>query len=351
MAGSGTAPLRDSAVLRVEHLVQEFDSPGGDVVHAVSDVSFDVQKGESLGLVGESGCGKSSTMRAVLQVPPPKSGSVLFNGVELTGLSGRELRLARRGMQLVFQDPFSSLNPRWTVEDCLAEPLKIAGMPRRQQTERITELLDLVGLTYGQHASRRPGALSGGQCQRVGIARALALSPDLVIFDEAVSSLDVSIQAQILNLVEKLRTELSLTSVFIAHDLAVVKHVSDRVGVMYLGKLCEIGPSERVYVRPAHPYSAALISAIPRPDPESAERDQRVRLRGDLPSPIAPPSGCRFRTRCERADQQCADLEPVMRRFEDGHFAACHHPLYEPDDAESSEQAVRISTPSQFARD
>ena len=316
---------------------------GGGKVQAVSDVSFDVLPGEAFGLVGESGCGKSTTVRSVLQAPPPTSGQVLFKGKELTALHGKALRSARKGVQMVFQDPFSSLNPRWKVRDCIAEPLRIHRVgTRAEQLQRVEELLELVGLDVRRHADRRPNELSGGQCQRVGIARALALAPDLIVFDEAVSSLDVSIQAQILNLLEGLRQELHLTAVFIAHDLAVVKQVSDRVGVMYLGKLCEVGSASSLYQDPVHPYTGALISAIPRPDPTDQARGQRIRLTGDLPSPADPPSGCRFRTRCPNAQELCAIEEPVMRRFDDQHFAACHFPLRESTDARGlgAEQAL-----------
>ena len=343
MAGSGDAHLRKDALLEVRHLTQEFPTGNGGRVQAVTDVSFDVMAGEAFGLVGESGCGKSTAVRAVLQAPPPISGEVRFKGQKLSSLHGGALRHARRGIQMVFQDPYSSLNPRWRVRSCIAEPLRVHKVgSRAEQDARVDELLELVGLDPRRHPDRRPHELSGGQCQRVGIARALALSPDLVVFDEAVSSLDVSIQAQILNLLEQLRRELRLAFVFIAHDLAVVKQVSDRVGVMYLGKLCEIGPAEALYRDPVHPYTGALISAIPRPDPTNQARGTRIRLAGDLPSPADPPSGCRFRTRCPNASERCAVEEPIMRSFGPDHFAACHFPLRRPDERQGAgaEQAL-----------
>jgi peptide/nickel transport system ATP-binding protein len=328
------APTRTPNLLEVSHLEQRFTLSADEVVHAVSDVSFSVARGETFGLVGESGCGKSTTMRAVLQAPPPTSGSVSFDGVELTTLSAGELRAFRRRMQLVFQDPQASLNPRWTVRTTLLEPLQVHHVgDRESRLARVEELMDLVGLDPSLYADRRPGELSGGQCQRVGIARALALAPELIVFDEAVSALDVSIQAQILNLHEELKRKLGLTSVFIAHDLAVVKHVSDRVGVMYLGKLCEVAPATQLYRDAVHPYSQALLSAIPLPDPDHASRGRQLRLQGDVPSPTDPPSGCRFRTRCPRAQELCAQVEPSMRSFGLDHTAACHFPSRSPVDA------------------
>ncbi len=323
--------IRGGGVLHVENLVRNFRGPRGSTVQAVSGVSFDVQAGETLGLVGESGCGKSTTARTILQAPPPTSGNVWFGGVDVAAVGPEEMRRLRRRMQLVFQDPFSSLNPRWTVEKSLLEPMQVHRVGNRaSQEDRVEELLELVGLDPGRYRKVKPGQLSGGQCQRVAIARALVLSPDLILFDEAVSSLDVSIQAQVLNLIGELQRELSLTSVFIAHDLAVVKQVSDRVGVMYLGKLCEIGRSEEIYRHPAHPYTEALLSAVPRPDPLHGSRSERIRLLGDLPSPTDPPSGCRFRTRCPVATSVCSEEEPEMVAFGEDQFAACHHPLRQP---------------------
>jgi oligopeptide/dipeptide ABC transporter ATP-binding protein len=320
-------------LLQITDLVQEFTvrDRGGvkaGVVHAVSGVSLSLASGESLGLVGETGSGKSTLARAVLQAPGPKSGSVRLQGVELVGLKGRALLRARRHMQMVFQDPFSSLDPTWKVTQLVEEPLvafKVGtGAERRR---RAHELLELVGLDPARYGSRRPRELSGGQAQRVAIARALALDPSLIICDEAVSSLDVLIRAQVLNLLERLRTELHLAYLFIAHDLALVKQVSDRVAVMYLGKLVELGPAESLYRRPLHPYTVALLASIPSPDPEAPYQPVTGTIRGEPPSPIDPPSGCRFRTRCPRAQDLCATQEPPMRQLADGHFAACHFPV------------------------
>lgn len=335
MAGSGTAGLADEALLRVRHLRQEFRVRGAhadEVVQAVSDVSFDVRAGETFGLVGESGCGKSTAVRTILQAPGPVGGEVLFDDRDLVMLDGKELAATRRRLQMVFQDPYSSLNPRWRVERLVAEPLVVHKVgDKAARGERVAELLDLVGLDAGLHGRRRPHELSGGQCQRVAIARALALDPDIVFCDEAVSALDVSVQAQILNLFAQLKDRLNVTYVFISHDLSVVQHVSDRVGVMYLGKLCEVGPAELLYHDPVHPYTAALLSAVPVPDPTVRYARDRVRLEGDLPSPVNPPSGCRFRTRCPRAEARCAEQEPEMRVFGPDHVAACHFPLRSPD--------------------
>jgi oligopeptide transport system ATP-binding protein len=320
-------------LLEVTDLVQEFTvrDRGGvkaGVVHAVSGVSLSLSPGESLGLVGETGSGKSTLARAVLQAPPPKSGSVRLQGIELVGLRGRALVKARRQMQMVFQDPFGSLDPTWKVTQLVEEPLvafRVGTATERRRRAR--ELLDLVGLDPARYGGRRPRELSGGQAQRVAIARALALDPSLIICDEAVSSLDVLIRAQVLNLLERLRTELHLAYLFIAHDLALVKQVSDRVAVMYLGKLVELGPAESLYRRPLHPYTVALLASIPSPDPEAPREPVTGTIRGEPPSPIDPPSGCRFRTRCPRAQDLCATQEPPMRQLADGHFAACHFPV------------------------
>jgi oligopeptide/dipeptide ABC transporter ATP-binding protein len=322
-------------LLSVRHLVQEFvvrDRGGvrGGVVQAVSDVSFDVQPGETLGIVGETGSGKSTLARSVLQAPRPKAGAVVFRGSDLARLRGQKLLEARRHLQMVFQDPFGSLDPKWRVRDIVAEPLAAyhAG-GRAARHRRVDEVLDLVGLDPRVYGRRRPRELSGGQAQRVAIARAVALSPSLIICDEAVSSLDVLIQAQVLNLFERLRGELGLSYLFIAHDLALVKQVSDRVAVMYLGKLCEAGPAGAVYRRPLHPYTEVLLASIP-----SANRDRRGSrartIHGEPPSPIHPPSGCRFRTRCPRAQDRCAAEEPQMRALDGDHAVACHFPLDRP---------------------
>ena len=323
MAGSGRAPLRqDPMLLSVENLVVEY-GVGHHRVHAVSDVSFDVRRGETLGLVGESGCGKSTLGRAVLQLARPKSGHVLFEGVDLAHESGEALRRLRRRLQLIFQDPIASLNPRRRVGDIVAEPLVIANTgDAASRVRRVREVLNAVGLDADLVMRRRPHEFSGGQCQRISIARALVLEPDLIICDEPVSALDVSIRAQILNLLEEMKARYGLTLIFIAHDLAVVKAVSDRVAVMYLGKLCEIGPAEQVFEQPAHPYTSVLLAAIPLPDPDAA-LPESVAF-GEPPSPIAPPSGCRFRTRCPMAQSRCASEEPVMREIRPSQFVACH---------------------------
>jgi peptide/nickel transport system ATP-binding protein len=340
MAGTGTAHLRraDEALLRVDDLTVEFGS-GRRRVQAVSGISLDILPGETLGLVGESGCGKSTTGKAIIQMPRPTSGTVRFAGQDLTRLSGAELREVRTDLQLIFQDPISSLNPRRRVRDILAEPLRIWKRGAKDEQQEIARrTLETVGLDPQTALDRRPHQFSGGQCQRISIARALVLQPKLIICDEPVSALDVSVQAQILNLLEDLKDRYGLTLVFIAHDLAVVKNISDRVAVMYLGKLCEVGAPETLYSRPAHPYTAALLSSIPVPNPAVAPAEDT--LAGDLPSPIDPPTGCRFRTRCPRADARCAAEEPQMREVTAGRFVACHYPL---------EGAVAPATPVSVA--
>jgi peptide/nickel transport system ATP-binding protein len=322
-----------SALLEVRDVVQEFAVRGrggvkAGVVHAVSGVSFEVAQGETLGVVGETGSGKSTLARSVLQAPPPKAGSVRLEGRELVGLRGRSLLDARRSVQMVFQDPYGSLDPRWRVSDIVEEPLDAYGIgTRAARRQRVREVLDRVGLDPDAHGRRRPRRLSGGQAQRVAIARALALDPALIICDEAVSSLDVLIQAQVLNLFEQLRDELGLSYLFIAHDLALVKQVSDRVAVMYLGKLAEIGPAEALYREPLHPYTVALLASIPSPDPAAPKVEADKAISGDPPSPIDPPSGCRFRTRCPRAQERCAVEEPKLRELRTEHAVACHFPV------------------------
>jgi len=312
-------------LLSIEDLTVEY-AIGGRTLSAVSGVSLDVGKGETLGLVGESGCGKSTLGRAVLQLRRPTSGKVTFDGTELTQLDGEAMRLMRRRLQLIFQDPIASLNPRRCVGDIVAEPLIIAGVTDRAERERrVREVLTAVGLDADLVTGRLPHEFSGGQCQRISIARALILEPEFVICDEPVSALDVSIRAQILNLLEDMKRRYGLTLLFIAHDLAVVKAVSDRIAVMYLGKLCEVGPTEQLFNRPAHPYTALLLEAIPVPDP-TVKPAANVAV-GEPPSPLAPPSGCRFRTRCPRADGLCASAMPELRELAPGQFAACHHPL------------------------
>jgi peptide/nickel transport system ATP-binding protein len=326
MAGSGTAHLRPEALLTVEDLVVHFPAGHGKVVHAVSGISLDVVEGETLGIVGESGCGKSTTGRAILQIPKPTSGRVSFAGDDLTALGGDALRRTRTALQMIFQDPISSLNPRRTVNDIVAEPLAVWDRgTKAERAELVRTTLDAVGLDPDAVGDRRPHQLSGGQCQRVSIARALVLEPKLLICDEPVSALDVSVQAQILNLLEDMKARYGLTLVFIAHDLAVVKHVSDRVAVMYLGKLCEVGPPDVLYRTPAHHYTAALLASVPVPDP-TIERT-RVALEGEVASPVDPPSGCRFRTRCPAAVDRCATEEPQLREVQPGQFVACHVPL------------------------
>ncbi|WP_436795928.1 ABC transporter ATP-binding protein [Actinospongicola halichondriae] len=326
MAGSGTAHLRDSddIVLRVENLTVEFPAGRGRTVHAVTDVSFDVAKGETLGIVGESGCGKSTTGKAIMRLVPIAGGSVTFKGTDITHLRGSTLRKLRQDLQMIFQDPVSSINPRRAIGDVVSEPLEIWD-----KTEGGSELVDRVlsdvGLDPEIARPKRRHEFSGGQCQRICIARALVLDPEVIICDEPVSALDVSVQAQILNLLEDMKERYGLTLMFIAHDLAVVKNVSDRVAVMYLGKICEVAAPDDLYYRPAHPYTAALLSAIPLPDPDVVP--DTGDLAGDLPSPLDPPSGCRFRTRCSRATDRCAAEEPIVREVGPNHYVACHFPL------------------------
>src|SRR6202051_4636385 len=310
MANIQPSPSRDP-LLKVENLVVEY-ALGGNTVHAVSGVSLEVARGETLGLVGESGCGKSTLGRAVLQLRRAVSGRVLFDGQDLTAMQGDTLRQMRRRVQLIFQDPIASLNPRRRIGDIIAEPLVISGVkdPKKRQ-ELVCEVLSAGGLDPNLVMGRLPHEFSGGQCQRICIARALVLNPEFIICDEPVSALDVSIRAQVLNLLEDMKARFGLTLLFIAHDLAVVKAVSDRVAVMYLGRLCEVGPSEQVFAAPAHPYTALLIEAIPGPHPQG--RPSGRAPDGAPPSPMAPPSGCRFRTRCPRADQRCSSEVPELR--------------------------------------
>jgi len=347
MAGTGTAHLRDGddVVLRVEDLTVEFKTSAG-TVHAVSGISLDVRQGETLGLVGESGCGKSTTGRAIMQLPAPTSGKVLFQGADLASLSGQQLREVRTRLQFIFQDPISSLNPRRKVKDIVAEPLRIwkRGTDAERKA-RVAEVLDAVGLDPEVAAEKRPHQFSGGQCQRISIARSLVLDPTLVICDEPVSALDVSVQAQILNLLEDMKAQYGLTLIFIAHDLAVVKNISDRVAVMYLGKICEVGAPDDLYATPAHPYTAALLRSIPVPDP-TVPPVQSGLLTGDLPSPLDPPSGCRFRTRCPNAQERCALEEPWVRAIGPEHYVACHFPVHGTD-APAHEAPVAVGAPVQ----
>jgi peptide/nickel transport system ATP-binding protein len=338
MVDSSAAHLRDDdhALLRVEDLTVEFGAGRGRRVHAVSGITFDVLAGETLSLVGESGCGKSTTGRAIVQLPPPTRGRVLYDGDDLAKMSKIQLKKVRPRIQMIYQDPISSLNPRRTIGRVIDEPLRVWRTGDNKSRGRaVDEILEAVGLDPSAK-SRRPYEFSGGQCQRICIARALVLDPDLVICDEPVSALDVSVQAQILNLLEEMKERYGLTLIFISHDLAVVRNVSDRVAVMYLGKLCEIGPPEDLYDAPAHPYTAALMDAAPVADPDAPVRQNRA-LTGELPSPLAPPSGCRFRTRCEYATERCTNEEPLLRPVGPGqdHFVACHHPLVETGDPEA----------------
>src|SRR5467141_1136981 len=300
-------------LLKVEDLVVEY-GVGGRTIHAVSGVSLQIARGETLGLVGESGCGKSTLGRAVLQLRRAVSGRVVFDGQDLTAMQGDTLRRMRQRVQLIFQDPIASLNPRRRIGDIIAEPLVISGVKDPKEREkRVSEVLTAVGLDPGLVTGRLPHEFSGGQCQRICIARALVLNPEFIICDEPVSALDVSIRAQILNLLEDMKARFGLTLLFIAHDLAVVKAVSDRVAVMYLGKLCEVAPTEQLFRNPGHPYTALLLEAIPRPDPD-ATVPASVPV-GEPPSPMTPPSGCRFRTRCSRAERRCSEEEPVIREI------------------------------------
>jgi peptide/nickel transport system ATP-binding protein len=330
MAGTGKAHLRadGDVLLRVDDLVVEFPvGRTGLTVNAVSGISLDVLRGETLGIVGESGCGKSTTGRAIMQLPRPTSGSVMFEGRQLTEMSGDSMREARTRMQMIFQDPISSLNPRRKVRDIVMEPLSIwkRGTGKEQQL-KVNALLEEVGIDPQRAAESQPHQFSGGQCQRISIARSLVLDPTLIICDEPVSALDVSVQAQVLNLLEDLKAKHGLTLIFIAHDLAVVKNISDRVAVMYLGKICEVARSDDLYRAPAHHYTHVLLNSIPVPDPTVAVT--RTAIEGEPPSPVLPPPGCRFHTRCPAASDLCRNEEPQIREVAVGHFVACHYPIH-----------------------
>jgi peptide/nickel transport system ATP-binding protein len=328
MAGTGKSHLRDDAVLRVEDLVVEFPvGRTGLKVNAVSGISFDLRRGETLGIVGESGCGKSTTGRAIMQLPRPTSGQIWFEGTDLTALGADEMRKLRTKIQMIFQDPISSLNPRRSVLDIVTEPLNIWGVGTKAEREATAKaVLEEVGIDPAVAVGRRAHQFSGGQCQRISIARSLVLSPSMIICDEPVSALDVSVQAQVLNLLEDLKRDRGLTLIFIAHDLAVVKNISDRVAVMYLGKMCEIAEPSALFDRPAHPYSKVLIDSIPVADPTVAIAE--VGVQGEPPSPVLPPSGCRFNPRCPNVQDRCRSEEPQIREIEAGHFVACHYPLH-----------------------
>ncbi len=318
-------------LLRVEHLVKYFPITQGIIfrhqvgaVHAVDDISFTIFRGETLGLVGESGCGKSTTGRAILQLHRPTSGHVWYENTNLVTLKRKELRRMRRKMQMIFQDPYASLNPRLSIGETIGEPLVIHQLAHGKEINaRVAELLNLVGLDPA-FATRYPHEFSGGQRQRIGVARALAVNPSLVVCDEPISALDVSIQAQVVNLLEDLQQSLNLTYLFIAHDLSMVRHISRRVAVMYLGVIVELAERNELYLHPIHPYTKALLSAVPIPDALAEAKRQRIILQGDVPSPVNPPSGCRFRTRCPMATGVCAESKPEFREYAPGHFAACH---------------------------
>lgn len=320
----------NNALLQVDNLVKHFPIKQGIIVQkqigavrAVDGISFDVYRGETLGLVGESGCGKSTTGRTVLQLFRPTSGSVLFDGVDLVTLKGGDLRRMRRKMQMIFQDPYASLNPRMTIGEIVGEPLIVHKVASQKEVdERVANLLELVGLSSA-FATRYPHEFSGGQRQRIGVARALALQPSFIVCDEPISALDVSIQAQVVNLLEDLQKQFNLTYLFIAHDLSMVRHISNRIAVMYLGVIVELADRDELYLKPLHPYTRALLSAVPIPDPIADAKRERVILKGDVPSPVNPPSGCRFRTRCPIAQEVCAESRPEFRELTPGHFVAC----------------------------
>jgi oligopeptide transport system ATP-binding protein len=331
-ADAGSAPIDSKHILSVRDLQMHFPITQGiliqrkiGAVRAVDGISFDVVRGETLGLVGESGCGKSTTGRTILHLSEATGGKIFFEGRDITHLKGNELKIIRRNMTMIFQDPYASLNPRMTVGNIIAEPLiihKIANT-QKERLEKVEELLEMVGLSK-YFTNRYPHEFSGGQRQRVGIARALAASPNFIVADEPVSALDVSIQAQVVNLLEDLQKKLGLTYLFVAHDLSVVRHISNRVAVMYLGKIVELANRDELYERPAHPYTRALLSAVPVPDPKVEKKRERILLTGDVPSPVNPPKGCRFHTRCPIAKQVCKEQEPEFRDIGGGHFSACH---------------------------
>ncbi|GAA4857930.1 ATP-binding cassette domain-containing protein [Paenibacillus vulneris] len=316
--------MSKDTILEVRNLQKHFQVGGGKILKAVDNLNFSVKRGETFGLVGESGCGKSTAGRTIINLYDATGGEVIFNGENVHKMRGRKLNEFRRQMQMVFQDPYASLNPRMTVGNIIAEGVDIHGLySGAKRKERVFELLDAVGLN-SEHASRFPHEFSGGQRQRIGIARALAIEPQFIIADEPISALDVSVQAQVVNLFKKLQKEHGLTYLFIAHDLAMVKHISDRIGVMYLGKLVEVTTSDELYAKPLHPYTESLLSAIPIPDPEVERTRERIILEGEIPSPLNPPSGCPFRTRCPKAMPECAASMPEFKQVEPNHYVACH---------------------------
>ena len=323
--------MGDVPLLEVENLVSRYAIRAGLLrrvvghVHALNGVGFTLGTNETLGVVGESGCGKTTLGRSILRLVEPTSGSVRLGGEDLLTMSPKRLREARKDVQIVFQEPYASLNPRLPVNDIIGEPLRVHGWAKRETRNRVAEMLEAVGL-LPEHGSRYPHEFSGGQRQRIGIARALALGPKLLILDEPVSALDVSIQAGVVNLFDDLQQRLGMSYIFIAHDLSVVRHIADRVAVMYLGKIMEIGPAEQVYEHPTHPYTKALLSAVPLPNPRVERGRSRIMLEGDVPSPVNPPSGCRFRTRCWKATELCSMQEPELQMRADGQSSACHHP-------------------------
>lgn len=317
--------MTQQVLLKVENVSKQFELEKNTTLQAVSNVSFSIKKGETFGIVGESGCGKSTLGRTIMGLYKASNGQVLYNGINMRSMSEKDNFSFRRKMQMIFQDPYASLNPRSTVREILAEPLEIHGVYRTKEEKntRIDELLESVGLNR-EHANRFPHEFSGGQRQRIGIARALALEPEFIIADEPISALDVSVQAQVVNLLKRLQREKQLTYLFIAHDLSMVKQISDRIGVMYLGNLVELTDSKALYSNPLHPYTQALLSAIPIPDPDIEDKRERIILKGELPSPVDPPSGCVFRTRCPHAMDICANEKPDWQERENGHFVACH---------------------------